>query len=258
MTIENEKLDILFRDEDLIAVHKPAGLLVHRSEIDRHETRFVVQIVRDQIGRYVYPVHRLDKPTSGVLVLALNSKTARELTESFSSRAVTKRYRALVRGFVAAEGVVDHALGRVDDDYDDGTAHDKQTAVTRFRCLAHYLIPDVIERYPASRFSAVEVQPETGRQHQIRRHFKHLSHPLIGDVRYGRGAYNRYFRDHFCCHRLMLVCDRIGFVHPHTQQTVTIDCPPAADFSATMAALSGYLCHTPQTSLHSESSFCID
>jgi tRNA pseudouridine65 synthase len=241
MIAETEKLDILFRDDYLIAVHKPSGLLVHRSEIDRHETRFALQIVRNQIAQYVYPVHRLDKPTSGVLVLALSADVARDLTQAFTSRAVHKSYRALVRGFLAAQGSIDHPLGRVDDDYDEQCAVEKQPAITHFQCVQQYEISQCIERYPVSRFSLVDAFPETGRQHQIRRHFKHLSHPLIGDVRYGRGAYNRFFRAQFNCQRLLLACYQIRFTHPRSQQELMIDCPLAVDFDRTLASLRPYI-----------------
>jgi tRNA pseudouridine65 synthase len=238
---QTETLDVLFRDEHLVAVHKPAGLLVHRSEIDRHETRFAVQLVRDQIGQHVYPVHRLDKPTSGILVMALNNAVARDMTERFTSREVVKTYQALARGFVAPTGTVDHPLGRIDDDYVDASATDKQPAITHFRCLNTYQMPVLIERYAESRFSHVEIWPETGRQHQIRRHFKHLSHPLIGDVRYGRGAYNRYFREHFGAQRLMLTCTQLQFVHPVTDVTICIDCPPDASFAQVITLMAPFV-----------------
>ncbi len=238
---KTETLDILFRDEHLVAVHKPAGLLVHRSEIDRHETRFAVQLVRDQIGQHVYPVHRLDKPTSGILVMALNSAIARDITDRFTSREVVKTYQALARGFVPLAGTIDHPLGRIDDDYVDASATDKQPAITHFRCLHTYTVPVLIERYPVSRFSHVEIVPETGRQHQIRRHFKHLSHPLIGDVRYGRGAYNRYFREHFDAQRLMLACTQLQFVHPVTGEQISLRCPPAATFAEVIARLAPFV-----------------
>ena len=241
MNVKTETLDILFRDESLVAVHKPAGLLVHRSEIDRHETRFALQIVRDQIGQHVFPVHRLDKPTSGVLVLALNRDVARQLTMQFSDGAVSKNYLALVRGFVVAQGTIDHPLARIEDDYADASATDKQDAVTNYRCLLHYEIPALIERYPVSRFSLVEVQPQTGRQHQIRRHLKHLSHPLVGDVRYGRGAYNRYFREHLGCHRLMLACTQIRIAHPIDTTRLAISCPPTEEFAATLKAMEQFV-----------------
>jgi tRNA pseudouridine65 synthase len=99
-----ETLDVIYRDEYLIAVHKPSGLLVHRSEIDRHETRFALQIVRDQIGQYVHPVHRLDKPTSGILLMALQKETAQHLMRQFAEQRIHKQYQALVRGFVPAQG----------------------------------------------------------------------------------------------------------------------------------------------------------
>ena len=242
-----ETLDVIYRDEYLIAVHKPSGLLVHRSEIDRHETRFALQIVRDQIGQYVYPVHRLDKPTSGILLMALQKETAQHLTQQFAEQRIHKQYQALVRGFVPAQGYIDHALGRVEDDYDDATTEEKQSAQTRYERVQCFEIPALIERYPVSRFSLVNVFPETGRQHQIRRHFKHIFHPLIGDVRYGRGAYNRYFREHFDCHRLMLACTAMSLQHPVSGEVLRLDCPPAAMFADTLSAMQAFVCTPPET-----------
>ncbi len=235
-----ETLDIVYRDEVLIAVHKPAGLLVHRSEIDRHETRFALQIVRDQIGQYVHPLHRLDKPTSGILLLALQKEVAQAMMRQFAEQQVEKKYLALVRGYVPEHDLIDHALGRIEDDYEDRSSDEKQAAQTAYRRLQRFELPVEIERYPASRFSLLEAQPHTGRQHQIRRHLKHISHPIIGDVRYGRGAYNRYFREHFACQRLMLACVAMRFQHPLTNQPLQLVCPPAADFSASLAALQAY------------------
>lgn len=236
-----ETLDILYRDEALIAVHKPSGLLVHRSEIDRHETRFALQIVRDQIGQYVHPLHRLDKPTSGILLLALQKEVAHSLMQQFAEQRVSKTYQALVRGFVAEQDLIDHALGRIEDDYEDRSSDEKQAAQTAYSRLQRFEIPIEIERYPASRFSLIEAQPHTGRQHQIRRHLKHISHPIIGDVRYGRGAYNRYFREHFNCQRLMLACTAMQLQHPLSGKDLQINCPAAPEFSATIAALQAYV-----------------
>ena len=129
-----ETLPVLYRDEALIAVHKPSGLLVHRSELDRHETRFTVQIVRDQIGQHVYPAHRLDRGTSGVLLFALDRDIARQLGEQFQTQQIDKTYLAIVRGYPDEIGVIDHPLTRQYDDYEfraaDATA-EAQTALTR-------------------------------------------------------------------------------------------------------------------------------
>lgn len=212
-----EQLPLLYRDDHLVVVNKPSGLLVHRSEIDRHETRFALQLVRDQLGQYVYPVHRLDKPTSGALILALSSSTARALSTAFHDGVVRKTYHAVTRGFCPAQGFIDHPLKEELDKFSDRKAQaDKpaQQAQTRYRTLAQVELPVAIETYSSSRYSLVECQPLTGRKHQIRRHMKHINHPIIGDAKHGRGRHNRYFKEHLDAGRLLLHASAIEFSHP--------------------------------------------
>lgn len=224
---QTERLPILFQDDHLVIVNKPSSLLVHRSPIDRHETRFAMQIVRDQIGQYVYPVHRLDKPTSGALVFALSSEIARCLTEQFTHKTVDKTYIAVVRGHAPESGIIDHALVEEPDKKMPGSKikSDPQEAVSTYRCLAQTELPVCIERYPQSRFSLVEVKPETGRRHQIRRHMKHINHPIIGDAKHGRGRYNRYFRENLNSRRLLLAATEITFDHPVSGERLNIRAP---------------------------------
>lgn len=228
-----ETLPILFQDDNLLAVNKPSALLVHRSDIDRNETRFALQIVRDQIGQHVFPLHRLDKPTSGVLLFALNSDTARLMGEKFSQHQIDKSYLCITRGFTPESGHIDHPLTEELDRYSDSQARtDKpaQAAQTDFIRLATAEVDAAIERYPTSRFSLVQCHPKTGRKHQLRRHLKHISHPIIGDAKHGKGLYNRYFRDHFNAGRLLLHCTRMAFHHPISGQPLTIDAPIDAIF----------------------------
>ncbi|MCW8904143.1 pseudouridine synthase, partial [Sedimenticola sp.] len=163
------ELTILYRDEHYIAVDKPAGLLVHRTRISE-DTRFVLQTLRDQIGRRVYPVHRLDRPTSGVLVFGLDSDAARRLVQLFEQRQVRKRYLAVVRGYTAESDVIDYPLR------EEGHKA-PQAAVTGYRRLATVELPIAVGRYASARYSLLEVRPETGRMHQIRKHMKHIFHP---------------------------------------------------------------------------------
>lgn len=166
----SEALPVLYRDDWLIAVHKPAGLLVHRSALDRHETRFALQMLRDQIGRPVYPAHRLDKGTSGVLLFALDREVGRALAARFEGGEVEKRYLAVVRGHPPEAGVVDHALAPLADDHAGLASGRPRTAVTRYRRLARVELPHRVDRYPTSRYALVELLPSTGRRHQLRRH----------------------------------------------------------------------------------------
>jgi len=233
-----EELDIVYRDSDLVAINKPSGLLVHRTMIDRRETRFAVQLLRDQLGQRVFPVHRLDKPTSGVLLFALDKRVAGLLGQDFSAHKVRKSYLAVVRGWPQEEGEIDYPLT-------DGPAFRSQAqdavpraALTRYRTLARVELPFASGRYPKSRYALLEVLPQSGRRHQIRRHFKHLFHPLIGDTTYGEGRHNRLFRQQFATDRLLLHARTLEFCHPVSQARVAIEAPLTEDFSRTLA-LSG-------------------
>lgn len=215
------ELPVLYRDTQLVAVHKPAGMLVHRNAHAGREP-FVVQTLRDQLGQHVYPVHRLDRPTSGLMILALSSEAAGILARQFAGHSVRKTYVAVVRGFTEASGVIDAPLisesGR------------QQHAVTRYERLATTELPLPAGRYPTARFSLVRIAPETGRKHQIRRHFAHLRHPVIGDVLRGDGRQNRFFRDHFGCHRLLLASVGLECTHPATDEQMRLHCPLAEEF----------------------------
>lgn len=208
-----------------MAVNKPAGLLVHRSMIDRHETQFALQLVRDQIGQRVYPVHRLDKPTSGVLLFALDVDTARQVGEAFTQRETEKQYLAVVRGYSNEQGLIDYPLKEQLDRIADAKAdQDKpaQEAQTAYRRLNTVELPYAVGRYASARYSLVQLMPHTGRKHQLRRHMKHLFHPIVGDTTHGDGKHNRLFREQFDCHRLLLHAERLAVVHPHTQQRLVL------------------------------------
>ncbi|MBU6951904.1 tRNA pseudouridine(65) synthase TruC [Hahella sp. HN01] len=220
-------LSILYQDEWLVAIDKPSGLLVHRSEIDRHETQFAIQLLRDQIGRRVYPLHRLDKPTSGVLLFALDSDTAKTCGESWA-QGVDKTYLAIVRGVPAEEGTIDKPLKEPWDRLGDrNVSKDKpeQPAVTEYRRLASCELPYAVDRYPTARYSLVRVHPQTGRRHQIRRHFKSLSHPLIGDTSYGKSVHNRFFAEQYGVQRLLLHAAEMRLPHPYSGEPLTICAP---------------------------------
>lgn len=187
-------LPLLHRDDSRVAVDKPSGMAVHRGWSQERYT--VLQVLRDQVGRHVFPVHRLDRATSGALLLAFDPGTARALQEQFEAGEVRKRYLALVRGIPPEEGVVDHPIPRAPDG-------PRVPAVTEFRRLGTF-----------ERYALLEVVPRTGRLHQIRRHLKHISHPLIGDVRYGKGEHNRLFRERFGLHRLALHALELEIARP--------------------------------------------
>ncbi len=233
-------LEILYQDESLVAVHKPAGLLVHRSKIAAGESQFAIQMLRDQIGQRVYPVHRLDKPVAGVLLFALDAATARLMTSKFACGQLSKTYRAVVRGLVAEHGRIDYPLAEVLDKTTDALADpDKapQTAITLYRRLAMVELPIPVGRYSTARYSLVELQPLTGRKHQLRRHMKHIFHPIIGDTTYGDGKHNAMLREYCHSRRLMLAAIRLHFDHPRTNEPLSIDAMPDGEFAAVVAKL---------------------
>jgi len=211
------ELPILYRDGLLLAVNKPSGIAVHRG-LSR-ERIAVLQLARTAVGKRVYPVHRLDRATSGALLLALDSGTARRLQQKLEAGEVGKRYLALVRGIPPEEGVIDHPVPR-------SPRGPRVPAVTEFRRLATF-----------ERYALVEARPLTGRFHQIRRHFKHLSHPLIGDVRYGKGEHNRIFRERFGLHRLALHAVELAFDHPETGERLRIVAPVPDDLAEPLRAM---------------------
>ena len=210
---------LLHRDEHLVVVDKPAGLAVHRGWAAERDVAMVR--VRDALGVRVYPVHRLDRGTSGTLVLALSAEVARLLAESFVSGAVRKCYLALVRGVPAESLVIDHPLP---------PGEDRKAARVPARTELH-------RREIFGRYTLVEALPETGRLHQIRRHLKHISCPIIGDVNYGKGEHNRLFREHFGLHRMFLHALSVAFPHPATGARLEVCAPLPPDLESVLGKL---------------------
>jgi tRNA pseudouridine65 synthase len=225
---------ILYRDAHLVAVDKPPGALVHRTRIDAHADRLLVQEVRDAVGRRVWPVHRLDKGTSGVLLLALDLNSARALAEAFATGGVTKHYLALVRGWPPPAGRIEHALAPRDDDA-EGMSEDErraaaQPALTDFVRLATAKFPVCIDRYPETRYALLDVRPRTGRRHQIRRHLKHIAHPVLGDATFGKGVHNRFVAGITGTARLWLHAHSLTLPHPRDGSALTLEAPPAQEW----------------------------
>lgn len=226
-----QPLQLIHRDTHLLAVHKPAGLLVHRSPIDRHETEFALQYARElNDGEHVYPIHRLDRPTSGLLLFARDPDTASALGQVLMAGEIQKTYLAMVRGWIPESGLIDEPLRDKAIDRRDTSEQVMREARTRYRRLAVTEIPVAIEGYASSRYSLVELQPETGRQHQLRRHLQHISHPIIGDTNYGRTRHNHYFAERFGGGRLMLAATALRFRHPATGEAMTLTAAPEQSF----------------------------
>ena len=233
-------LEILFQDESLVAINKPSGLLVHRSPIDQYETRFAMQMTRDQIGQHVFPVHRLDKPTSGVLLFALSSEVASLLTKQFTATTVNKTYWAVVRGYTNDNGVVDSDLQEEWDKMTDSLVDkDKaaQSAITHYNRLATTELPYPVGRYETARYSLVSLQPKTGRKHQLRRHMKRIFHPIVGDTSHGDGKQNAFLREQFGLARLMLHARSMGLKHPVTGEDLLIEARVSEDFVSILKLL---------------------
>lgn len=222
---------ILFSDEHFVAINKPPGILMHRTRISEDNV-FVVQLLRDQIGQRVYPVHRLDRATSGVLIFGKNPDASGRLGEQVMDKTVEKKYLAIVRGWVPENGTVDYAL----DDPDSGRG--RLPAITHFTRLGCSEIDHPIGlRHPTARFSLIEAQLETGRRHQIRKHFAHLNYPVIGDKRHGDVKHNTYFREVFGLRRMFLHSLLLSFQHPFTDTPTSISAPVDEVFDDTLRLL---------------------
>ncbi len=208
---------ILFEDDSLIAINKPTGILVHRTRISEDKI-FVLQLLRKQINQRVYPIHRLDRATSGVLIFGKNKEGASLLSEQFRAKKVEKQYLGIVRGFVEEEATIDYPLAKE-------KWLPKKEAISHYRKLNQTEIQEPIGRYQTARYSLVEVQLETGRRHQIRRHFSHLRHPIIGDKKHGDVKHNSYWRDNFGISRMLLHAQHMQFNHPKTGENQLIYAP---------------------------------
>jgi len=237
--MSEECLEILFRDEHLIAVDKPPGIFVHRSSMSPASEPNVVRRLRRQIGQLVTPVHRLDRATSGVLLFALDTDTAREMSRRYSERAVVKKYAALVRGHTLDQRTIENPL----KPYRDGLTAGKsggssgQAARTEIRTICRCEIPHSAGRYPTSRYSLIEAVPLTGRRHQIRRHLKQVSHPVIGDVRHGDNRHNHLLQKLCGLNCMMLAACHLAFEHPVTGLHTVINAPLRPDFQSTLSFL---------------------
>lgn len=219
-------LDIIYQDDHLVVINKPSGLLVHRTQLASQETDAVVQRLNNQLGKWVYPVHRLDRGTSGALVLTFNSKTAHILSEQFSQSLVDKRYLCLVRGHPDKKGTINQALAKLNENKGqsrfkiEGT---EKEAISHYTCLQSFILDKAVSRYETTRCALVEVKTEQGRKHQIRRHFKHIRHPLIGDTRYGCRHHNKLFRSLLQPQRLMLHASHLSFIHPTSLTRISFE-----------------------------------
>lgn len=207
-------LEIVYQDEHLIAINKPHGLLVHRSKIANDATEFALQILRDQIGKHVSPVHRLDRKTSGLLLFAFEKEVEIAMHKQFQEGLVEKKYLAVLRGYAPEQMTIDYPLAK-----ENGTMQD---AVTTFKTLQQAEIDVAFGKHATSRYSLVEAAPTTGRMHQLRRHFAHIFHPIIGDRKHGCNKQNKFFKEQFEMTTMLLHASELSFVHPVTGDTLKL------------------------------------
>ncbi|MFD2244859.1 pseudouridine synthase [Pontibacter ruber] len=212
-------LEIIYEDAQYVAVNKPNGLLVHRTRIAEEKKEFALQLLRDQLGYPVYAVHRLDRGTSGVLLFAKNAEATTHLVKAFEERQVSKVYYAIVRGYAPEQGSIDSPI-RPDKDHKHKAP---QEALTHFTRLATVELPIPVGRYASARYSLVQVQPETGRMHQIRKHFAHIRHYIVGDKRHGDWRHNKMFLEEMDSPSMLLHSAQLGFKHPYTGEAMVLE-----------------------------------
>lgn len=223
-------LPLLYLDSRLAVISKPAGWLVHASPLDPREQRIVLQALRSQLGRRVFPVHRLDKATSGALAFALDVDTARELGERFADgQGIRKTYQAIVRGWPASDQLIDHPLTRLADDVTE-TRTQRLPSQTRLRTVGYGTLPIAHGRYGEVRYAQVELDPLTGRRHQLRRHMKHIAHPIIGDSTHGKGPLNRAVAEHLGVSRLWLHASMLEIRLSDQSEPIRIEAPAGPEW----------------------------
>jgi tRNA pseudouridine65 synthase len=226
-------LSILYQTTDLVAINKPHGLLVHRSPIASDASEFAVQLLRDQLGQRVYPVHRLDRKTGGVLLFALSETMNAAMQQQFMNGQVDKTYLAIVRGYTDDEQTIDYPLRR-----DDSPGLDiLQDAVTHLKTLQRTEVAIPFGKHATSRYSLVELTPETGRMHQLRKHMAHILHPIIGDRPHGCNKQNKLFLERFAMNTMLLHARQLRFTPPNAQESLTITAPLQTEFARMMTSL---------------------
>ena len=222
-------LEILYRDEYLIAINKPHGLLVHRSAIAMDAQEFALQMLRNQINQWVNPVHRLDRKTGGILLFALNKEVEVLMHQLFANNLVSKKYLAIVRGHTPDAGEVNYPLRK-----ENGVL---QEAVTFYRTLKRAEIDVALGAHSTSRYSLVEASPQTGRMHQLRKHFAHINHPIIGDRPHGCNKQNKLFKETWDMTTMLLHASELSFKHPLTERDINVEARTQDEFKRVMEVM---------------------
>ncbi len=233
--VGRQPLSIVYQSDDLVAINKPHGLLVHRSPTAADASEFAVQLLRDQLGQRVYPVHRLHRKTGGVLLFALNEAMNATMQQQFMNGRVAKTYLAIVRGYTPDEQAIDYPLRR-----DDGNGRGiMQEAFTKLITLQRTEVAIPFGKHPTARYSLVELTPTTGRMHQLRKHMAHILHPIIGDRPHGCNKQNKLFLERFGMNTMLLHAQRIQFKHPLSAEEITVTAPCQDEFGRMLRTLFG-------------------
>lgn len=222
---------LLFEDPHLLAVDKPAGLAVHRSRMVGQDDDYLMDRLRGRVEGPLHPAHRLDRGTSGLVLIARSPQVASALGQQLMARDVRKTYLAVVRGWPDEAGHIDHPLSV------GGLTGEPKPALTRWQRLATLEVPIAVGRYPKQRYALLALTPETGRYRQLRRHLHHVHHPIIGDTSHGRGEHNRLFRQHFGCHRMLLHAWRLSLAHPALGSALRLEAPLDATWHSLLTRL---------------------
>ncbi len=225
--------EVIYEDEQLIAINKPHGLLVHKTRIAKDATEFALQQVRNYHGAHVYPAHRLDRKTSGALLFTKSETANKEVQALFRTRQVKKKYLAIVRGYTQASGTIDYPLSEEDAE--------RKEAVTHYKTIQQYEIPLVTSSFPSSRYSLVELTPKTGRFHQLRKHMAHIFHPILGDRPHGCNKQNRIWKNRLSMDKMMLHAASLELEYPPSKNH-HISATPSQEFKRVM-----YLLNNPSS-----------
>lgn len=222
-------LEILYQDDQIVAINKPHGLLVHRTKMANDATEFALQQLRDQLEQSVYPAHRIDRKTGGILLFALNEEVNRQLQIMFAEKKMSKTYLAIVRGYSEDVGVIDYPLVN-----ESGKT---QEATTSYKTLSKAELKVPFGKHETSRYSLVEISPETGRMHQIRKHFAHILHPIIADRAHGCNKQNRLFKEKWEMDTMLLHALKLSFDHPVTSERIEIKANLQSEFLRMMTLM---------------------
>lgn len=220
-----DHIDIIYEDEYFVAINKPNNFLVHQSHYARNIIEpTLLDVLKIQLTYPLYPLHRLDRKTSGMLLLLKNKQYVSQFQKLFTTNNITKTYFAIVRGFSNPSGKIDSPVKN-----DDTSIY--KNALTHYKTINTIELNIPVYPYEKSRYSLMKLAPETGRMHQLRKHLNKISHPIVGDYKYGDRFHNRMFEDNFNCNYLFLHASNIAFVHPITKQSILLKAKFPADWN---------------------------